>query len=186
MQTALCGGHRNLFPKCSETSMLMSHSQFCRNPAKMELVRELAMDGILYMPGPDTVDNTTDISKGASLNRVLRKIYPRGTEPKATDLVAFFDDDQVSPQLVLVPAQYRMHTLLCVFGIAPDGLSVRSFNRVTAVDYIPWKITAPASAVLKSDHTDNLSCTYCTQVLSSSCQRLSIVLPIVTHHMPCF
>lgn len=150
----------------------------------MELVRELAMDGILYMPGPDTVDNTTDISKGASLNRVLRKIYPRGTEPKATDLVAFFDDDQVRPLLVLVPSHYRMHTLLCVFGIASDGLSVRSLNRVTPFDYAPWKVTATASAVLKSDHTDNHFCTYCIQVLSSSCQRLSIVLLIVTHHMP--
>jgi hypothetical protein len=62
----------------------------------MELVRELAMDGILYMPGPDVVTATTDLSKGASLNRVLRKIYPRGTHPKPTDLVAILDDDQVS------------------------------------------------------------------------------------------
>lgn len=61
----------------------------------MELVRELAMDGILYMPGPDVVTAATDLSKGASLNRVLRKIYPRGTQPKPTDLVAIFDDDQV-------------------------------------------------------------------------------------------
>ena len=61
----------------------------------MELVRELSMDSILYMPGPDTVTPTTDLSKGASLNRVLRKIYPRGTVPKVTDLVAFLDDDQV-------------------------------------------------------------------------------------------
>ena len=73
-----------------------SHTCWCRNPAKMELVRELAMDGILYMPGPDVVTATTDLSKGASLNRVLRKIYPRGTQPKPTDLVAIFDDDQVS------------------------------------------------------------------------------------------
>ena len=64
----------------------------------MELVRELAMDGILYMPGPDVVTATTDLSKGASLNRVLRKIYPRGTQPKPTDLVAIFNDDQVSEQ----------------------------------------------------------------------------------------
>ena len=67
----------------------------CRVPAKMDLVRELSIDSILYMPGPEVVTETTDISRGASLNRVLRKIYPRGTEPKVTDLVAFLDDDQV-------------------------------------------------------------------------------------------
>ncbi len=67
----------------------------------MELVRQLAMDGILYMPGPDIVTDTIDLSKGASLNRVLRKIYPRGTEPKVTDLVAFFDDDQVGQYCLL-------------------------------------------------------------------------------------
>ena len=63
----------------------------------MELVRELSMDGILYMPGPEEITSTTDTSKGASLNRVLRKIYPRGTTPKVTDLIAFLDDDQVLP-----------------------------------------------------------------------------------------
>lgn len=61
----------------------------------MELVREIALDGVLYMPGPEEATSVTDLSKAACLNRVLRKIYPRGTEPKATDLVAFFDDDQV-------------------------------------------------------------------------------------------
>ena len=69
-----------------------------RMPAKMELVRELSMDSILYMPGPEMITSTTDTSKAASINRVLRKIYPRGTTPKVTDLIAFLDDDQVLPQ----------------------------------------------------------------------------------------
>ena len=69
----------------------------------MELVREIALDGVLYMPGPEEATASTDLSKAACLNRVLRKIYPRGTEPKATDLVAFLDDDQVGQLLLLCP-----------------------------------------------------------------------------------
>lgn len=65
----------------------------------MELVRDIAMDGVLYMPGPEEPTHSTDLSKAACLNRVLRKIYPRGTEPKATDLIAFLDDDQVGMQV---------------------------------------------------------------------------------------
>ena len=67
----------------------------------MELVREIALDGVLYMPGPEEATATTNLSKAACLNRVLRKIYPRGTEPKATDLIAFLDDDQVCQLFLL-------------------------------------------------------------------------------------
>lgn len=62
----------------------------------MELVRDIAVDGVLYMPGPEEPQHMRDVSKAACLNRVLRKIYPRGTEPKVTDLIAFLDDDQAS------------------------------------------------------------------------------------------
>ena len=82
---------------CLHASVCVS----CRDPAKMELVREIAMDGVLYMPGPEEPTHSTDLSKAACLNRVLRKIYPRGTEPKATDLIAFLDDDQVGMQVYL-------------------------------------------------------------------------------------
>lgn len=68
------------------------------------------MDGILYMPGPEEITSTTDTSKGASLNRVLRKIYPRGTTPKVTDLIAFLDDDQVLP---------HCSSLSCFFVVMP-------------------------------------------------------------------
>lgn len=69
----------------------------------MDLVRELSLDSVLYMPGPEVVTPTTDISRAASLNRVLRKIYPRGTTPKVTDLIAFLDDDQVQPVSSITP-----------------------------------------------------------------------------------
>ena len=82
----------------------------------MELVREIAMDGVLYMPGPEEPTRGTDLSKAACLNRVLRKIYPRGTEPKATDLVAFLDDDQVGCKTISI----ARHALFCV-GYPPTS-----------------------------------------------------------------
>ena len=76
----------------------------------MDLVRELSLDSILYMPGPEVVTSTTNTSRSASLNRVLRKIYPRGTTPKVTDLIAFLDDDQVFPLCFTLPC----FLLLCL------------------------------------------------------------------------
>ncbi|KAL3162306.1 hypothetical protein ABBQ32_009993 [Trebouxia sp. C0010 RCD-2024] len=116
-----------------------------RVPAKMELVRELSMDGILYMPGPEVVTETTDISRGASLNRVLRKIYPRGTDPKVTDLVAFLDDDQIAHPSFLrwtLPAlegkQVRLaHTRPAFENVSLHGDVFSQINRVEYESRIP-------------------------------------------------
>ncbi|KAL0033640.1 hypothetical protein WJX79_009306 [Trebouxia sp. C0005] len=114
-----------------------------RNPAKMELVRELAMDGILYMPGPDVVTATTDLSKGASLNRVLRKIYPRGTQPKPTDLVAVFHDDQIAHPTFLdrtLPAIEGKQVRMAHVRPAYENISLHGdvFSQINQVEYDSW------------------------------------------------
>lgn len=86
----------------------------------MELVREIALDGILYMPGPEEPKHSTDLRKAACLNRVLRKIYPRGTEPKATDLIAFLDDDQASNTCVPGNAVCTCNDYTGILSISED------------------------------------------------------------------
>ncbi|KAK9830377.1 hypothetical protein WJX72_011403 [[Myrmecia] bisecta] len=72
-----------------------------RDPEKMALVNKLSVDGIVYMPAAEGQKDDMDMSKPATINRVLRKIYPRDSVIKQSELVAVFDDDQLADKAFL-------------------------------------------------------------------------------------
>ncbi len=62
----------------------------------MDVVLKIALDGILYMPALDTeIRPGADLGKAATLNRVLRKLYPKDQVVEQTELIMVLDDDQV-------------------------------------------------------------------------------------------
>ncbi len=62
----------------------------------MDVVLKLALDGVLYMPALDSdIRPGADLGKAATLNRVLRKLYPKDQVVDQTELVMVLDDDQV-------------------------------------------------------------------------------------------